>query len=122
MPLAVPLHVVLCGQYAKHCSLVPTLSSSRMYIVSCVLFTVLRTLPAACCLLPVDLCRFASGPRPAACRLRKIAPAAAIVDPCALQSAACCAAVAAAVLGLCHPQTVSGGKTATYLVNLLTRG
>ena len=122
MPHATCCASTRCALWTVCQKLLPTLSSSRMYIVSCVLFTVLRTIPAACCLLPVDLCRFASGPRPAACRLRKIAPAAAIVDPCALQSAACCAAVAAAVLGLCHPQTVSGGKTATYLVNLLTRG
>ena len=60
-------------------------------------------------------------PLPAACRLRKIAAAGATVDTCAQLSAACCAA-AAAVLGSCPPQTVTGGKTATYMVNLLTRG
>ena len=31
-------------------------------------------------------------------------------------------AAVAAALGLCHPQSVLGGKSATSLVNLLTRG
>ena len=66
------VHIACCRPHATRCAfarcalwtvcqILPlTLSSSLMYVVSCVQSTVLRALLATCCLLPVALCPNAS--------------------------------------------------------------